>query len=440
MPSKGCRILEDLNVIVQRGDYLKSCRVKAGRNYTFGKKGEGQFTINIDGAIGCVYGSSFKMERVANRLFHIKVLENNVASSGIVTAGGEDNRNLCDDGSSQKLTPEEISRLKSSGLTGKEVVQTITENSMTFKEKTVYSQEKYVNKKQKKYDEIITIHRPSIRLLSTMYYLQDPLKISNLRIDSLSQLLCLANVQSGGRFVVFESGTSGLVAAAMLHRMGSSGHLVYVYHGNHPHRDAIDLMNFTTSELEVLSFISYTKLCEQEGHSMLTNGMERPSTTDETGALSSTNEMVFDSEQPVEEDTSLNENSEVNEKESADCQKPTKSRIFVRKQADDVLVSSSILRDGVEGLIVACRLHPVNITVRLLQFLKPGHSFVVFSPYKEPLMELYFELKSLNCTNLRLSENWLRHYQVLPQRTHPEVNMSGGGGYLLYGIKISKET
>ena len=28
------------------------------------------------------------------------------------------------------------------------------------------------------------------------------------------------------------------------------------------------------------------------------------------------------------------------------------------------------------------------------------------------------------------------HFQVLPERTHPEVMMSGGGGYLLSGIVV----
>ena len=40
--------------------------------------------------------------------------------------------------------------------------------------------------------------------------------------------------------------------------------------------------------------------------------------------------------------------------------------------------------------------------------------------------------------NLRLSETWMREYQVLPNRTHPEINMSGGGGYLLYGTTCIK--
>ncbi|KAI4801956.1 hypothetical protein KUCAC02_019820 [Chaenocephalus aceratus] len=41
--------------------------------------------------------------------------------------------------------------------------------------------------------------------------------------------------------------------------------------------------------------------------------------------------------------------------------------------------------------------------------------------------------------NLKLTDYWLRHYQVLPNRTHPVLLMSGGGGYLLSGTTVAAE-
>ncbi|XP_042213738.1 tRNA (adenine(58)-N(1))-methyltransferase non-catalytic subunit TRM6-like isoform X2 [Homarus americanus] len=452
MPEGKEEICEGCTVVIQKGTYLKTCRVLRGRTYAFGKRGGGQFTLNIEGALGCLFGSSFKMEKTSNKLFKIQKTEDFSSSLDIVMEGGEDNRDLRDDGRSQKLTPEEIIQLKDSGLTGKEVIQTITESSTTFKDKTVYSQEKYVKKKQKKYDEIIVIHRPSIRLLCNMYYTQDPLKISlklarnhcglffsNLRLDTLSQLLCHVNVQPGGCFAVFESGTQGLVTAAMLHRMGTTGHLVQIYHGNHPQRDAVDLMNFTTQELEVLSFINLTKLPEvaqkQESTANGTEEMEINSKNedDKKGEDIDSLTRVIKAENSEQATEKTSDDAEGKKKEF------TRPRKFVRSQVQDVQVSSAVLRECIEGLVVACRQYPNNITRDLLQYLKPGHPFVIFSPYKEPLMELFMEMKAQNGTNLRLSETWLRHYQVLPQRTHPEINMSGGGGYLLYGTRIMKE-
>ncbi|KAG7173394.1 tRNA (adenine(58)-N(1))-methyltransferase non-catalytic subunit TRM6-like [Homarus americanus] len=417
MPEGKEEICEGCTVVIQKGTYLKTCRVLRGRTYAFGKRGGGQFTLNIEGALGCLFGSSFKMEKTSNKLFKIQKTEDFSSSLDIVMEGGEDNRDLRDDGRSQKLTPEEIIQLKDSGLTGKE----------------------YVKKKQKKYDEIIVIHRPSIRLLCNMYYTQDPLKISNLRLDTLSQLLCHVNVQPGGCFAVFESGTQGLVTAAMLHRMGTTGHLVQIYHGNHPQRDAVDLMNFTTQELEVLSFINLTKLPEvaqkQESTANGTEEMEINSKNedDKKGEDIDSLTRVIKAENSEQATEKTSDDAEGKKKEF------TRPRKFVRSQVQDVQVSSAVLRECIEGLVVACRQYPNNITRDLLQYLKPGHPFVIFSPYKEPLMELFMEMKAQNGTNLRLSETWLRHYQVLPQRTHPEINMSGGGGYLLYGTRIMKE-
>ena len=63
----------------------------------------------------------------------------------------------------------------------------------------------------------------------------------------------------------------------------------------------------------------------------------------------------------------------------------------------------------------------------------------MYPPYKEPLLEAYMTMKEQgSAANVNLSEMWLRSYQVLPERTHPTVNMSGGGGYLLTGIIVSK--
>jgi hypothetical protein len=42
--------------------------------------------------------------------------------------------------------------------------------------------------------------------------------------------------------------------------------------------------------------------------------------------------------------------------------------------------------------------------------------------------------------NLKLSDTWMREYQVLPGRTHPNNNMSQNGGFLLVGIKLCPVT
>ena len=55
-------------------------------------------------------------------------------------------------------------------------------------------------------------------------------------------------------------------------------------------------------------------------------------------------------------------------------------------------------------------------------------------------MDAYFAVKETGKTVfVTLTETWLRNYQVLPERTHPEVLMSGGGGYILFGTVVDNK-
>merc|ERR1712168_465032 len=112
---------------------------------------------------------------------------------------------------SQKLTREDMDSMREEGVEGTQIVEKLIENSETFQSKTKFSQAKFLKKKAKKYHHYICIRRPTIRLLIEILYKMDPMKIMNLRIDSLSQILNMVNVQSGGRYMVYETGAQGIV-------------------------------------------------------------------------------------------------------------------------------------------------------------------------------------------------------------------------------------
>jgi tRNA (adenine-N(1)-)-methyltransferase non-catalytic subunit len=71
----------------------------------------------------------------------------------------------------------------------------------------------------------------------------------------------------------------------------------------------------------------------------------------------------------------------------------------------------------------------------LIEFLAPSAPFAIFSPIIEPLAQCMVLLKN-RAVNLRLSDTWLRRYQILKGRTRPDMNMSGSGGFILTGTKI----
>ena len=66
-------------------------------------------------------------------------------------AAGQDNRDLCDEGTvNQTLQHDEIEQMKSEGASGQTIISQLISKSATFEKKTVYSQQKYLNKKKKK--------------------------------------------------------------------------------------------------------------------------------------------------------------------------------------------------------------------------------------------------------------------------------------------------
>ena len=111
---------------------------------------------------------------------------------------------------------------------------------------------------------------------------------------------------------------------------------------------------------------------------------------------------------------------------------------YRQRMREESSKSYEIMKEkSMDGLIIAAKQHPTNILLHLIKYLAPSRPFVVFSSYKEPLMDAYFAVKETGKAVLvTLAEAWLRNYQVLPDRTHPEVLMSGGGGYILSGIVV----
>lgn len=62
----------------------------------------------------------------------------------------QDNRDIQDDTTSQKLSRDDIMSLRQEGVEGETIIQEIVDNSATFKDRTEYSKAKYIKKKKKK--------------------------------------------------------------------------------------------------------------------------------------------------------------------------------------------------------------------------------------------------------------------------------------------------
>ncbi|MGH0165351.1 UNVERIFIED_CONTAM: hypothetical protein FKN15_061758 [Acipenser sinensis] len=207
--------------------------------------------LHLDNAIGQLYGTSFEVA-AGGTLQAVKQILKKILKPFIfplhlffleTKEAGMDNRNIVDDGRSQKLTRDDIETLKDQGLKGQEIVQQVIENSSTFRDKTEFAQEKYIKKKKKKYDNTITVLKPSTRIMALMYHGREPGKICKLHYDTLAQMLTLGNIHAGSKLIVFET-CAGLVLGAVMEQMGGYGSIIQMYPGGEPVRAATDSFGF----------------------------------------------------------------------------------------------------------------------------------------------------------------------------------------------------
>lgn len=325
----------------------------------------------------------------------------------------------------------------------KEIIGTLVANSKSFNEKTEFSQEKYLKKKEKKYFDYIQVRKPSIRLLAEIFYRQDPDKPLGLRIDSLSQLISYADINSTGNYLVYESGSSGLVPAAFLNSMGNSGDakLIHMHPGNFPQKQAVFAINLEEKHVnKCISVNLYSVLRQfyQASEETASNGSENIGDSrkrkaeeniegDELGSAKRSNiegepeNNIATKEEVVAETTSV-------------PTKPVKKQKwqFENEQAIE------LLKNKVDCLVIVSKEDPFSVAKELLRFVHPSRPVVIFHTCKEILMECYYSLKTLDrLVNLRLTTNWMRNYQVLPMRTHPAVQINGTSGYILCGYTIN---
>lgn len=427
------RLREGDYVVLKRGDVFKAAQIQAKKKVIFEKQ-----WFFLDNAVGHLYNSSFEIHGG-----HLQPKNSAPAegSSDSKEAAGVDNRNIVDDGKSQKLTRDDIEMLKEKGLKGQEIIQQLIENSSTFRDKTEYAQDKYIKKKKKKYENSVTILKPSCRILAMMYHGREPGKICHLRYDTLAQMLTLANIHAGSKVLVFET-CAGLVLGAVMERMGGHGSVVQMYPEGHLVRTGVDNFGFpahfhnTLHEFpihRVNALLSGTLEAAGKGPSadeQLTNAEEeqRQPEAEQQGSPEElsmdTSAADSDSRQPEEREKERRKEAKEQKKQQKKKQLAAAAAVLEGKDAD--------------GLVIASRFHPCPVLMGLLPLLAPSRPFVVYSQYKEPLVECYAKLKEQGGTvNLQLTNTWLRHYQVLPNRTHPMLLMSGGGGYLLSGTTVA---
>ncbi|KAL9716427.1 tRNA (adenine(58)-N(1))-methyltransferase non-catalytic subunit trm6 [Leucoagaricus gongylophorus] len=120
------------------------------------------------------------------------------------------------------LPPQTLQEaLKEAGAHATDIIRKQIEQHSNYSLKTEYSKEKYKKRKAVKYLRTFTTIPPILSNVCDYWFAKDQERIRDIRIDTLSQLLSLANVRPGGRYIVVDD-ASGIVVSALLERMGGT--------------------------------------------------------------------------------------------------------------------------------------------------------------------------------------------------------------------------
>ncbi|KAH8255601.1 hypothetical protein KR038_007022 [Drosophila bunnanda] len=441
---------EAVSPSIQLGDYIVIQRQKYTKLQKFGSLDTtatlGKETLELKSLLDQPYGSTFKMsvketkpgKRGAQRQHTLELCSetelNSTREALGISSSGADNRDICDNGEAQALKSADIEQLREECNESSKIIEKLVENSKTFHARTEYSQEKYLRKKEKKYFEFVQIRQPTIRLMVDIFYRQDAEKIMGIRVDTLSQIISYSGVCGFGSYLLYESGTNGLLPAAMLNSIGAGteGNLVHMHPGNVPQKQALLALKLPLEQqLRCVSVNLYSVLREfyQRGEAIESN---HP-VTEPTEVLDQNIQPetpTEDQPEAIEPSTKKPKLEEVKGGNGEGNKGPPRWQLENKR-------ATALMHNKFDSLVLASKEHPSSILQALLPLVKPSRPVVVFSTCKELLQETYMELKtSGKVTGLHLTSNWLRTYQILPNRTHPEVNMSGNSGYLLTGYTL----
>ncbi|KAJ1408453.1 adenine(58)-N(1)-methyltransferase non-catalytic subunit TRM6, partial [Ochromonadaceae sp. CCMP2298] len=162
-----------------------------------------------------------------------------------------DNSGYVDTNTAQRLTNEDIAKLKDGGSSAQQIIKTLIENSDTFAGKTDFAQAKWIKRKEMKYRRRYKIQRSCPVSICEASFCKNREKIANMRPDSLAQILSQSGVHAGSRVLVLDSLT-GMLVGSLAYRMRGSGQILALYGSQQPHLEMASSFNLDKASLDII--------------------------------------------------------------------------------------------------------------------------------------------------------------------------------------------
>ncbi|KAI5969689.1 TRM6 [Candida margitis] len=314
----------------------------------------------------------------------------------------ENNQNIIDIGAKiQTLSNDDIDELKRTGASsqvGQLIIEKMIAGHGGFDKKTIFSQEKYLKRKQQKFLRRFTVDYLGAAELLEYNLEKDASRVLDLSVESLGLLMTYGNIRPGGKYLVIDE-TGGLLLYAMLERMNCEGTIVLLHENEHANSIMLRYSDYDESVISrVVKPINWLQFSEPENEKMQINDED------------------YEPKKPKLKEQLLRK------KERA-------------KHINDVI---DLVEEGnFDGFVSMSTLYMPDVLSHVIPRIGGSRPIVIYNQYKELLAEV-----QQHFTNDRriiassIFETRVRPYQTIPGRMHPLMTMRSGGGYVLWGTRV----
>lgn len=402
----------------------KIVQLKGDKTISLGKFG----SFEVNKILGFNFGQAFEIQSKDDVIpVNIDDIFKEVELNDEIAGSSSDNRNIKDIGSSvQNLSTEKIEELKKTGSTssvGLSIIKSILESHQNFDKKTKFSQEKYLKRKKEKFGRFFIVEKVTARSLLKHYIENKDLR-KNLDIseESISYMLNLGDVKPNGRYLIIDE-SMGLLTFFMLERMQGQGEIMIVSENEHVNLSAL-------YQYSNLPDIYLSKMVKHVNWLQFVSPLNDILSTDEAA--------VFYSKMVSQINVQKTELSTVNSIKNKKSQYYKKLSNYLRL----LHTLHSLYSAEFDSLICISTLSIRSILPYLLKFLRGSASVVLYSDFKEVLVDAYHDIVSgsiqqrLPILAPSIHEIKARPYQAVPGKMHPVMTYRGGGGFVLFGLRV----
>ena len=173
---------------------------------------------------------------------------------------GASNKEIYQSSQAQKLSQEEIEKLKNTTQDKNELIKKIIENNTSMEKRTIFSQEKILKKKALKYKFLIYITPPSLFNIIETFFIYECKSINQLRFDSVASMLINSNFQEKSNTIIIDE-SNFILTLAYAQRTQFGSKVMHIFFDRIPSKN-INLLNLNRAQKANIEYMRYSLLMD----------------------------------------------------------------------------------------------------------------------------------------------------------------------------------